>query len=254
MPSCASASCFLQREDFPRRHQRRQRAQFLQRRLRARPHPDTCGNCNAVRLRQLAGDQSVGQVHGAEVAIGCGHGRDAIGMLQCSEYHHPPEFQALQPLQRQPSLEPLDAEDRQRRGTPRSPPRASAATNQTRLHAGIDRPRKVQSTLAHSPEPVITLRISSEIGIVSTHEVQRRAAGWAPGPAAGAAATRGGRRWRCPPRPRQRQHAIDAAPAVPSRRMQAADQEHQRRARRTRCAGRCTAGTAPADPPRGTAI
>ena len=37
-----------------------------------------------------------------------------------------------------------------------SAPRPSP-TNQTRVQTGIDRPRKVQSTLAHSPEPSNTL-------------------------------------------------------------------------------------------------
>ena len=36
----------LEREDFPRRHQRRQRAQFAQRRLPARPHPDTSASAS----------------------------------------------------------------------------------------------------------------------------------------------------------------------------------------------------------------
>ena len=55
--------------------------------------------------------------------------------------------------------------------------RPVSSTNQSSAHAGIDRPRKCQSTFAHSPEPVSTWRTTSAKRAGVHHEIQRRAAG-----------------------------------------------------------------------------
>ena len=60
--------------------------------------------------------------------------------------------------------QPQKRSRQRRRDNPASSAHTASKTNQIRLHAGIAKPRKVQSTLAHSPEPVNTLRITSAKG------------------------------------------------------------------------------------------
>ena len=135
-------------------------------------------------------------------------------------------------------------------GQQRSTP--PAATNHSRLHAGIDRPRNVQSTLAHSPEPVRTLRITSVSGLASIMK-------FSGGPHDG---TWSGRQVRQPHMATgdadadaggdQAKHAIGASSAGAASVRAGHRAGTPRRARRRRCAGRCTAGTDPADSRRGT--
>mgnify|MGYP003595620455 CR=1 FL=1 len=66
-----------------------------------------------------------------------------------------PDFDAL-PALRQPPGQPQKRSRQRRRDNPASSAHTASKTNQIRLHAGIARPRKVQSTLAHSPEPGVT--------------------------------------------------------------------------------------------------
>ena len=173
------------------------------------------GICVAGRARQLSGAQSAGRFTGCSERSG--FAMDDAGMLQCVVASWAGDGCA-----------------RNRRNTPfsgggmrSSQSGRSSSTNHSSAQAGIDRPRKCQSTFAHSPEPVSTWRTTSAKGLASI----MKSSG---GPQAGTWS--GGRcvshTWRARDADAgecgdQRDDAEDATPRRAARGDQSTDQEHE---------------------------
>src|SRR5690606_3549724 len=147
-----------EREDLARGHQRRQPAQlFLHR-----------GQFRLVRVdRHLPGRARTpapgvpvgGEVHGLEGAVWLGHGGKAWSnprmMTRCCAASISAATNLPGPGPQRSFLNAACSAN------------PASNTNQTRLQAGMDRPRKVQSMLPQSPVPVSTLRTRVAVSMVS---------------------------------------------------------------------------------------
>ena len=178
----------LERDDFPRGDERRQRAQFV-----AAPACSATASGYDGHLQRRARAPAVGRpvggkVDGMQGAIGLGHGRRRNVAVRRSHHGAGDRSPATGA-----AAAPFSGGGMRRTATQT----ASAARTTAALHAGIDMPRKVQSTFAHSPEPVSTWLhdVGERAGF--HHEIQRRAAGGHLVRRQGASATRGGPRCRC---------------------------------------------------------